>query len=484
VWLAELSIAIGMSPLPGWNRVEIRDVCEDSRRVRPGALFVAVSGATNDGVAFIDEAIANGAAAVVSERVQRIPVPLLTVPDVRPALAQLASAFHGRPTEDLFTVGVTGTNGKTTVCHWIAHLLRDDRAVVIGTLANERRGLAAVTTPSSTVIQRIAAESRAGGAESLIVEASSIGLAQHRIDAVDFDVGVFTNLTRDHLDWHHSMKAYLAAKRILFAGLKQAAYAVINAEDPACEAILEGCDAETFRYGLTAGADLRGEDLRLESRRTRCSLVWGVDRVSTHIPHPGRHNLLNALAAASVALIHGVPLRVVADRLACVPALEGRCQFFERSDGVIGVIDFAHTPDALQRVLDVVRPPVGRLHVVFGCPGQSDQGKRPIMGRIAGQLADRAILTADNPKHEDPEAILDGIEEGLRGQKARWERVVDRTEAIGHAVDQAKPGDVVLIAGKGHEPYQIIKDAFVPYSDRAVLERLGFAEAGSPRDGE
>jgi len=472
--LAELSAAIGVAPSPGWDGVTVTDVCEDSRAVRPGALFVAIPGAVHDGGDYIPEAVARGAVAVVSERDSQISVPHLRVEDARAALAPLAAAFHGRPTESLFTVGVTGTNGKTTVCHWTAHLLGADRTVVIGTLANEARGLPAVTTPSSRIVQRVAAEARDAGTESLIVEASSIGLEQHRLGAIDFDIGLFTNLTHDHLDLHGTMDAYLRAKRLLFAGLAGTSHAVVNADDPSGEAILAGCEAEAVRYGFGAGSDLRAMDAECEPRGARATLVWRGERARVRLPHPGRHNLMNALAAGSVALLCGVPLPEVADRLGRAPALEGRLQFFSRSDGVIGVIDFAHTPAALRRALESVRPKAGRLSVVFGCPGESDRGKRPIMGRIAGRLADSAILTSDNPKHEDPEAILDEIEAGLRPTGGRWERVVDRAEAIGRAVGRAESGDVVLVAGKGHETYQIVGAAFVPYSDRSVFEGLGF----------
>ena len=475
--LAELAKAVGIAALPDWDRVLITDVCEDSRDVRPAALFVAISGAVHDGVDYVAEALARGTAAVVSERDLEIPVPHLRVEDSRAALARLAAAFHEHPTESLFTVGVTGTNGKTTVCHWIAHLLGADRTAVIGTLANEKRGLPAVTTPSSCVVQRIAAEAREGGAENLVIEASSIGLEQRRVDAVDFDVGVFTNLSRDHLDLHGTMDAYLRAKRILFDGLKESAAAVINADDPASVSIRAERAAKTVRYGFDDSADLRGIDPQQAPRSAQCGLVWRGESAALALPHPGMHNLMNALAAASVALIHGLTLGEVAKRLADAPELDGRSEYFERSDGVIVIIDFAHTPDALQRALGALRPPSGRLLAVFGCPGGSDRGKRPIMGGIAGRMADRTVLTTDNPKHEDPESILDEIESGIRPTGGRWERIIDRSEAIERAIAEADSGDVVLVAGKGHEPYQVVGNAFLPYSDRTVLESLGFTRA-------
>jgi len=475
--LAELLAAIGIASPGDAQDVVIADVTDDSREVRPGALFVAVCGAVCDGAAHVGEAIDRGAVAVVSETDLRIPVPHVRVPNARAALARLAAVAHGCPTEDLFTVGVTGTNGKTTVCHWIAHLLGADRTVVIGTVANEARGLRAVTTPSSPVVQRIAVGARDAGTENLIVEASSIGLALHRLDAVDFDVAVFTNLSHDHLDLHDSIDAYLEAKRILFSGLRDTARAVVNADDAASESILAGCRAGVVRYGLATRADLRGLDPEFAVRATRCTLAWRGEMEPVTLPHPGRHNLMNALASAAVPLLRGVRLADVAARLGGAPAVDGRMQFFSRPDSVIGVVDFAHSPDGLRHALETVRPPAGRLIVVFGCPGEGDREKRPVMGEIAGRLADRTILTTDNPKREDPGRILDEIEVGLRRSGGRWERIADRAEAVTRAVDGARPGDVILLAGKGHESYQIVGDAFVPYSDRSVLERLGFSGA-------
>jgi len=255
---------------------------------------------------------------------------------------------------------------------------------------------------------------------------------------------------------------------------------VVNADDPAGESILSGCAASVVRYGLAEGADLRGIDTRAEARNTRCALTWRGEIVPLVLPHPGMHNLMNALAAAGIALIRGVPLAEVARRLESAPLLAGRSDFFARADGVHAVVDFAHTPEALRSALEALRPRAGQLLVVFGCPGESDRGKRSIMGEIAGRLADLAILTADNPKHEDPEDILDEIEDGARTAGGRWERVADRADAIERAVREAQPGDVVLIAGKGHESYQIVGDAFVPYSDWATLEGLGFARTRCP----
>ena len=476
VRLAELAAAIGLRPSAGWERIDITGVTEDSRCVRRGALFVAVPGTVCDGADFLDDAIERGAVAIASSTDREVEVPHLRVDDARAALAALAAAFYRRPTESLFTVGVTGTNGKSTVCRWIAHLLGEDRTTVVGTVANAARGLKAVTTPSSPIVQRVAADVRDDGREHLVLEASSIGLAQRRLDAVDFDVAVFTNLSHDHLDLHGTMEAYLDAKRILFRGLKPEATAIVNADDPAGMAVVAGCVAEVMSYGLADQAELRAVDPVYAARETRCTVVRHGEAATLRLPHPGPHNLSNALAAAAVALCRGGRLERIAARLESAPTVDGRLQFFVRPDGVRAVVDYAHTPDGLRRVLDIVRPRDRRLFVVFGCPGESDRAKRPVMGEIAGALADRTVVTADNPKHEDPAAICDEIEAGLRRAGAPWDRILDRSDAIAHAVDLAVPGDVVLVAGKGHEREQIVGDAFVPHSDRDVLGRLGFVD--------
>jgi len=479
--LDELAAAIGVPPRPGWEQVAIRDICEDSRRVEPGALFVAVAGAVRDGADYIADAVARGAAGIVSQGNPPVPVPHLRAVDARAALAQLAAAFHDRPSEGMFVVGVTGTNGKTTVCHWIAHLLGAERTALISTVENERHGLRAVTTPPSPLVQRIAAQARAAGAENLVVEASSIGLEQRRLDAVDFDIAVFTNLTHDHLDLHGTVDAYLGAKRILFAGLKGSGHAVVNDDDPASDRLLEGCRARRWRYGFRPGADLCAVDPRRTVHGARCRLTWQGRCAPVVLPHPGEHNLSNALAAATAALLGGVSLEEIAERLHTAPAVDGRLQMFSRPDGVTAVVDFAHSPDALEKVLRTIRPSGGRVLLVFGCAGESDVAKRPMMGQVARRLADRVILTADNPKHEDLGGILDQIEVGMQASPGGCWRIPDRAEAVRFAVAAARPGDVVVLAGKGPETYQILGDEFTCYSDRRVLEDLGFTEGRGGR---
>lgn len=472
--LADLAVCLRVTIPDTWRDVEISGISDDSRCVLAGELFVAIPGASHDGCDYAEDALGRGAAAIVSERACASGVPNLVVPDARVALALLAAEFYGHPTRSLFSVGVTGTNGKTTVCHMAAHLLGAACTTVIGTVANEARGLRAATTPGSPIVQAIARNAVRAGHRNLVVEASSIGLAQHRLDAVDFDVAVFTNLSRDHYDFHHGRANYLEAKAALFRGLTGSATAVVNRDDPAAGEILDAVSAHILTYSAERAADLTASDIRLEARTSSFKVSWRGEDADVRLPLPGRHNVANALAAVGIGLCAGASLVESAGRLRSVDPVPGRCQYFRRADGTMAVVDFAHTPDALARMLDLVRQAHSRIIVVFGCPGESDRGKRAQMGDVAGRLADLTVLTVDNPKHEDPRAIIDEIASGMARSGARVERVLDRDAAIRLAVAEAGVDDVVLVAGKGHEAYQIVGDRYVEYSDAAVLERLGF----------
>ncbi len=479
--LGELVAALGIPPKPEWQGIEISGITEDSRCIRPGYLFVAIRGYVEDGHRYIDEAVARGAIAVIVEVQEEALTPSCTaafvaVNDTRSALAQLAAVFWGHPTTELFTVGVTGTNGKTTVCHLIAHLLGERETALITTIANEKRNLRAITTPSSPLIQEIAYDALVAGQKHLVIEVSSASLALHRVDAVDFDVAVFTNLTHDHLDFHGDRENYLEAKLILFRGLRPAAWAIVNADDSAAERVLDAARGWPFTFAVHRGADLQATDIRCERHRTTFSLRWEGSEAATTLHLPGEHNVTNALAAASVGIEQGLSLQVIAERLACARNAEGRYQRFRARNGATVIVDFAHSPDSLERMLEAVRPFHTRLICVFGCPGQSDRKKRPLMGEISGRLADLTILTTDNPKTEDPERIIDEIEAGLAPTGGRYERFADRREAIREAVNRALPDDVVLIAGKGHETYQIVGHEFVPFSDAGFLCEEGLAK--------
>ncbi|MCX6092010.1 MAG: UDP-N-acetylmuramoyl-L-alanyl-D-glutamate--2,6-diaminopimelate ligase [Candidatus Bipolaricaulota bacterium] len=457
---------------------EITSVTDDSRQVEPGTLFVAHRGIHADGHDFLADALARGAAAVVAEHPVPVDVPSWIVPDGRAALAVWAATFYDHPSRDLFTFGVTGTNGKTSVCHFIAHLMGEETTAVLGTVANFARGLRALTTPSSPVVQQFARQAVEQGCRHLVVEASSIGLEQRRLDEVDFRVGVFTNLTRDHLDLHGTMAAYGEAKAILFRRLRPDGCAVLNADDAFSATLRAACRCPTLTYGVESNVDLVAE-VRSEDRLgIAVEIRWRGDRADVFLPLHGRHGVSNALAASGAALAAGRDFPDVAAALETLPPVLGRWQAYARDDGIDAVVDFAHTPDGLEQVLASLRRLYPDIVVVFGCAGGSDRGKRAEMGEIAGRLASLVVLTTDNPKQEDPDAIAAEIAAGVARTRAESVRILDRNEAIAVAVARATPGGVVLLAGKGHETYQIVRGAFVPHSDVAALEGLGFRPLG------
>ncbi len=479
--LAELAEGSDVAVKREWQRIQISGISEDSRCIQPGDLFVAIKGYVDDGHRYIDEAVARGASAVLVEEQEEslthsCTVPFVPVNDTRSALAQLAATFWGHPTKDLFTVGVTGTNGKTTVCHLVAHLLGESETALISTVANEARNLRAVTTPSSPIIQEIARDALTAGQKCLVVEVSSAGLVLHRVDAIDFDIAVFTGLTHDHLDFHQDWESYLEAKLLLFRGLKPESWAIVNEDDSAAKQFAGATQGKTFSYAICRDADLRAADARYQLQETTFSLRSEGEEVPIRLRLPGEHNVRNALAAASVGIVKGLSLTAIAERLASAQRVEGRYQLFRVRNGATVIVDFAHSPDPLERMLRSLRPFYKRIICVFGCSGESDREKRPLMGEISGRLADLTVLTTDNPKTENPERIIDEIEPELKLTGGRYERIVDRREAIRQAVGLARPGDVVLLAGKGHETYQIVGHEFVPYSDAEVLREEGLVE--------
>lgn len=473
--LADLLHALGIDDAAGFEDVMVVGITEDTRRLQPGDLFVAVSGRARNGADFIDEAVRRGAAAVVAKQTHDAPVPVFVVPEPRRALARLSATFFDAPTAELLTVGVTGTNGKTTVCHWIAHILGAAETELIGTVANEAHGLHALTTLPSPIVHRIARDALDAGKRNLVIEASSIGLAQHRLDDVGFDIAAFTNLSPDHLDWHKDMPAYEEAKAGLFRSLPPDGWAVVNADDPAAERMVRMSPGRAFRVSLGEAGALCAADIQQEPEGIRFRLVRGTEAMPTCLPATGRHNVENALVAAGVALCAGVSLGEVAAQLCSAPAVPGRGEFFRRSaDGATAVVDFAHNAAGLARMLDTLRLSYGRIAVVLGCPGETSPSKRADMGSVSGRMADLVLLTSDNPKDEDPTVIAEDLAAGVRAAGGAYEICIDRAQAILRAATWTGANDVILIAGKGHETYQIVGSTFVPHVDAAVLEGVGF----------
>ena len=478
-------------PVPGPDP-EITAVHHRAQDVTPGSLFVAVPGFVTDGHAFVPEAERRGAAAVVAQRPVAAGVPVIQVADSRRALSRAAAEIWGRPSERMVLVGVTGTNGKTTVTYLLEAILTaaGARVGIIGTVNYRYGGVvypAPHTTPEASELQRILGEMLAAGTTHVVMEVASHALALHRVDDCRFDVGVFTNLTQDHLDFHGDMPTYWEAKRRLFTELlaqgpkAAAARAVINTDDPRGPELLAACRVPALAVGTGAGCTVhaRASFQGLEGLAGRIETpAGGLDFLS---PLVGAHNLANILSAAGAATALALPLEALSAGLVATRRIPGRLERVPDPRGARTVfVDYAHTPDALQNVLAALRQ-VGprRLICLFGCGGDRDRAKRPLMGAIAGRLADVCLVTSDNPRSEDPEAIIAEILPGLEQAGARaWDAAVpgaippgsymvlpDRRAAIRRAVALARPGDAVLLAGKGHEAYQVVGARRLPFDD-------------------
>ena len=447
----------------------------DSRSAGPGSVYIAVRGSQADGHRFLPDAIRRGASAVVVEATSAATVPEIVVRDSRRAALALGAAWFGHPARRLTLIGVTGTNGKTTTTGLIRHLLNAAGASgSIGTLgAFDGRGEAVastagtLTTPGPIDLQQTLATMVERGVQRVTMEASSHSLDQGRLDGLVFAAGVFTNLTRDHLDYHATMESYLAAKLRLGSMLTDAGVEVVNLDDPAWGVLPMRSRRVTF--GLSPAADVNAAEVVLDAAGCRFRLAGCFGTAEVSLPLLGDFNVANALAAAACALGLGVPLDDVAARLSSSPQVPGRMELLTETPCVV-LRDYAHTPDALERALATLRPlTAGRLVVVFGCGGDRDKGKRPLMGRIAAELADVAVVTSDNPRTEDPGAIIDDIEQGMGG--VAHLRIPDRLTAIHTALEKARKGDTLLLAGKGHETYQILGTERVPFDEREIVAK-------------
>jgi UDP-N-acetylmuramoyl-L-alanyl-D-glutamate--2,6-diaminopimelate ligase len=456
----------------------LSDITDDSRRVGRGALFVAVRGSERDGHDYLEAAAKAGAAAAIVEQGSRTRLPSLVVRDGRRAAALAAVAAFGRPADAARLVGVTGTNGKTTTVNIMRHLLDEptERSASIGTLGvllgsegAEVPGGDGLTTPGPIELQRLFRTLVDGGVRSVAMEVSSHALEQRRVDGVSFDVAVFTNLTRDHLDYHGSMDLYLSAKSKLVDYLRPHGVLVVNADDPAWRGLSSGRRRVSFSVRPGGGAEAHATDIRYGPRGSTWTLVLAGDREAVRLPLVGDFNVANAVAASTAAWAMGLAPRRIAERLATLPQVPGRLEMINESPTVLR--DYAHTPDALERALCAVRPfASGQLIVVFGAGGDRDRGKRSEMGAIAERLADHVIVTSDNPRTEDPERIIDDIVSGMTGRD--FERIEDRRQAIARALSLAGPDDVVLLAGKGHEIYQVRGSEKLPFDERAIVREL------------
>ncbi len=486
--LSELLADLPEARAFGTGDPELTLLTDDSRLVAPGGLFAAISGTDADGSRYAEEARERGAVAVLAGADLGLEgVVQVLHPDPRRALAEMAARWHGHPARDLALVGITGTNGKTTVAYLLRHILRKTgrRPGMLGTVAYDIGGEvlpAPLTTPGPVAFAGHLAAMRERGCTHAVVEVSSHALAQDRVHGHPFACAVFTNLSRDHLDYHHSFADYRAAKRRLFDGLAPEARAVVNRNDPASTEMVHATAARVWTYAIGTGADLSAESPSCRLDGTRVRLRSAETELVIDSPLVGRHNVENVLAALSAACCLGLELGEGAAALADFPGVPGRLERIGAEEsGPVVFVDYAHTDDALRSVLAVLRPLVpGRLVCVFGCGGDRDRGKRPLMGRVAEEGADRVILTNDNPRMEDPARILGEIRAGFRRPDS-VACIPDRRSAVAAGVREAKPGDAVLIAGKGHETVQVIGRERISMDDRELAREALRAAAATER---
>ena len=465
-------------------------ITDDSRQVKPGYVFIAVRGSTTDGHDYLKIAEEKGATLAIVEDASRTTLPTIAVREGRRAAALAAATVYGNPASTLRLIGVTGTNGKTTTTSILRHIFDDGRGssasigtlgVLLGSAGDVLPGGSGLTTPGPVELQRVLRELVDKGVRSVAMEVSSHSLDQRRIDGLAFDVVVFTNLTRDHLDYHGTMENYFRAKSLLLDYLKPEGTAVINAD--AAEWSRLELPQRSLRFGVRAKADVKAADVRFESHGSEWDLVTAGASAHVSLPLIGDVNVENALAAAASAFALGMKVPAIVERLNTVPQVAGRLEIISTRPTVLR--DYAHTPDALERSLRTARGFTrGKLIVVFGAGGDRDKGKRPLMGEIAERGGDCAIVTSDNPRTEDPDSIIDDIEAGMK--LSNHERVTDRLTAIKRALEIAEPHDIVLLAGKGHETYQVRGTTSYPFDEKEIVRGLGGGgkrEAGGGKRG-
>ena len=441
--------------------VEISGISYDTRTIQPGELFVALTGYKTDGHRFLREAVEKGAAAVICHKAPEEPGPWLIAADTRAALAAVSANWFGRPADELTVIGVTGTNGKTTTTYLIKAMLEGVLGAKVGLMGTNQNMIgeevipAHRTTPESWEVQKLLRDMADSGCTHVVMEVSSHALALHRVDGISFKAGIFTNLTRDHLDFHGTMEEYRRVKGLMF---RQTGTAVLNLDDEAGRyyASIVTCPALTYSENKDQ-ADVTAKNIRLFPDRVEFEALTTGAIARVRLPIPGGFTIYNALGVIACGLALELPLPQVCASLAEAKGVKGRIEVVPTPTDYAVIIDYAHTPDALENILTTVRDfTPGRVICLFGCGGDRDRSKRPVMGAIAAELADLVVLTSDNPRTEDPEAILADIQAGMEGSDTPCMVVPHRREAIRRALDEAKSGDTVVLAGKGHETYQEI----------------------------
>lgn len=467
-------------------QVPVRGLAYDSRSIGQDFLFFAVEGFKTDGHLYIEKAIENGASAVIVQKPVNIPenTAWIQVPDTRSALALFSARYYGNPTHKLKLIGVTGTNGKTTTTHLLEAIYRSmgDKTGIIGTISNWIGNLELPvdkTTPESLELQQLFSRMVQDGVKTALMEVSSHALALKRVMGCRFKTALFTNISQDHLDFHKDMDDYLRTKAILFKMLSledksEPRFAIVNCDDPGAGEILAASQVDVITYGLSGKAMVRATEVEVTSKGVSFLIItpWGESRVALKLT--GLFNVYNALAALAAGGADGLPLEAMIKSLQSVSGVRGRFEKVDRGQDYTVIVDYAHTPDGLEKVLKTAREiTLGKLISVFGCGGDRDRGKRPLMGEIAARLCDLAVVTSDNPRTEDPLDIIADVQAGMKGiSGVDYVTIPDRRQAIAFALGQASAGDVVVIAGKGHEDYQIIGSRKFPFDDREEVIKV------------
>lgn len=463
--------------------IEITEVVTNSRKVVPGALFICIPGFKVDGHDYINEAIQRGAKSIlISKDVPLLPsVTYIKVPDCRQAISTIADIFYDSPSSKLKLIGITGTNGKTTTAYFIESMLNTAgyKPACISTISYkiaESETPSVQTTPEALELQSILAQAVENTVTHVVMEVSSHALALHRTLNCNFDTAIFTNITQDHLDFHKTKADYLAAKLKLFQQLPQSGVAIINIDDYHAQDIISNTQAKIITYGLSDKAQIYACDIESTTMKTsfflKCIKELGIEPTRIDLKLIGSHNVYNALAAIGYGIVEQIDIQTIKEGIERLQGVRGRFELIDMGQNFTVVIDYAHTPDGLENVLLSSKKlqPNKKIITVFGCGGDRDKEKRPQMGKISTTLSDYTILTADNPRNEDPEEIIKEIEAGIEGKP--YEVIIDRTQAITKALSYAKEGDLVLIAGKGHETYQIFKDKKIHFDDKEIVEKV------------
>ncbi|KXL53344.1 UDP-N-acetylmuramoyl-L-alanyl-D-glutamate--2,6-diaminopimelate ligase [Anaerotignum neopropionicum] len=479
--LNKLLKGVSYSVLQGNANIEVKKIEYDSRKVTAGDVFVCITGFQRDGHTFAAKAVKSGAVALICEYVPEgidKEVTIFQVENSREALAFMAVQYFNQPSPKMHVIGVTGTNGKTTTTYLMKSILdhMEKKVGVVGTIENrigDRVLHTERTTPESKELQELLDTMVKEDVSHVVMEVSSHSLDLHRVDGIEYEIGIFTNLTQDHLDYHKTMENYKEAKSKLF---ERAQKSVINLDDAAGSFMRERAKGQVLTFAVENDADLRARNIEISAEGTEFSLTWEEKEYHVHLSTPGRFSVYNALGAIGACLLLGISMTDILVGLKENQGVAGRFQAVRSKKGYQGVVDYAHTPDGLDNILKTAREfAKGRIITIFGCGGDRDKTKRPIMGEIAGNGSDYCIITSDNPRTEDPLTILNEVEAGMKKTQCPYEKIADRRAAILQGTKMAKTGDVIIIAGKGHENYQIFKDCTIHFDDMEEI-RKAFGE--------